>query len=191
MQRNADIFGGNFSVEKRFSYFNHCEDGRDVPCGFFKHFPVCNLAWSKNVNELVNTHGYSQNQIIVWRYPTMSKCSWQLSLVILTEFFTLPFHQMDSMVAISRHPYYVHTMDEAMATARWKKWWDVDALKTQMEMYHEHGLEPWTPKKPYPTDVPDSALMLRKHSMASNLFSYLLFYELEAFNPRDNCPSHL
>jgi len=35
-------------------------------------FPqVCNLSWSKNVNELVSTHGYSQNQIIVWRYPTM------------------------------------------------------------------------------------------------------------------------
>eukprot|EP00249_Psilotum_nudum_P013438 c24334_g1_i3 orf=767-2278(-) len=34
---------------------------------------VCNLAWSKNVNELVSTHGYSQHQIIVWRYPTMSK----------------------------------------------------------------------------------------------------------------------
>uniref|UniRef100_A0A2C9WAC9 CDC20/Fizzy WD40 domain-containing protein n=1 Tax=Manihot esculenta TaxID=3983 RepID=A0A2C9WAC9_MANES len=34
---------------------------------------VCNLVWSRNVNELVSTHGYSQNQIIVWRYPTMSK----------------------------------------------------------------------------------------------------------------------
>lgn len=34
---------------------------------------VCNLAWSKNVNELVSTHGYSQNQIMVWKYPTMSK----------------------------------------------------------------------------------------------------------------------
>ncbi|KAG2276092.1 hypothetical protein Bca52824_058647 [Brassica carinata] len=34
---------------------------------------VCNLAWSKNVNELVSTHGYSQNQIIVWKYPTMTK----------------------------------------------------------------------------------------------------------------------
>nr|GEZ14686.1 hypothetical protein [Tanacetum cinerariifolium] len=30
---------------------------------------LCNLVWSKNVNELVSTHGYSQNQIIVWRYP--------------------------------------------------------------------------------------------------------------------------
>jgi cell division cycle 20-like protein 1, cofactor of APC complex len=34
---------------------------------------VCNLAWSKNVNEIVSTHGYSQNQIIVWRYPSLSK----------------------------------------------------------------------------------------------------------------------
>lgn len=34
---------------------------------------VCNLAWSKNVNEVVSTHGYSQNQVIVWKYPTLSK----------------------------------------------------------------------------------------------------------------------
>ncbi|CAO2817099.1 unnamed protein product [Amaranthus hypochondriacus] len=34
---------------------------------------VCNLAWSKNVNELVSTHGYSQNQIMVWKYPSLSK----------------------------------------------------------------------------------------------------------------------
>lgn len=34
---------------------------------------VCNLAWSKNVNEIVSTHGYSQHQIIVWKYPTLSK----------------------------------------------------------------------------------------------------------------------
>lgn len=34
---------------------------------------VCNLAWSRNVNELVSTHGYSQNQIVVWKYPTLSK----------------------------------------------------------------------------------------------------------------------
>ncbi|XP_059442450.1 B-type cell cycle switch protein ccs52A-like isoform X2 [Corylus avellana] len=34
---------------------------------------VCNLVWSKNVNELVSTHGYLQNEIIVWRYPAMSK----------------------------------------------------------------------------------------------------------------------
>lgn len=34
---------------------------------------VCNLAWSKNCNEIVSTHGYSLNQIVVWRYPSMNK----------------------------------------------------------------------------------------------------------------------
>ncbi|KAF9431747.1 substrate-specific activator of APC-dependent proteolysis [Entomortierella beljakovae] len=34
---------------------------------------VCNLAWSKTTNELVSTHGYSQNQIFVWKYPAMQQ----------------------------------------------------------------------------------------------------------------------
>ncbi|KAK6355254.1 substrate-specific activator of APC-dependent proteolysis [Orbilia brochopaga] len=34
---------------------------------------VCNLAWSKNSNEIVSTHGYSQNQIVVWKYPSMQQ----------------------------------------------------------------------------------------------------------------------
>jgi cell division cycle 20-like protein 1 (cofactor of APC complex) len=34
---------------------------------------VCNLAWSINSNEIVSTHGYSQNQIVVWKYPSMQQ----------------------------------------------------------------------------------------------------------------------
>ena len=34
---------------------------------------VCNLVFSKTVNELVSTHGYSLNQIIIWKLPSMSK----------------------------------------------------------------------------------------------------------------------
>jgi cell division cycle 20-like protein 1, cofactor of APC complex len=34
---------------------------------------VCNLAWSKNSDEIVSTHGYSQNQISVWKYPKMEQ----------------------------------------------------------------------------------------------------------------------
>ncbi|KAL7267548.1 substrate-specific activator of APC-dependent proteolysis [Rhizina undulata] len=34
---------------------------------------VCNLAWSKNSNEIVSTHGYSENQIVVWKYPSMTQ----------------------------------------------------------------------------------------------------------------------
>ncbi|XP_070678877.1 alkaline ceramidase TOD1-like isoform X3 [Malus domestica] len=57
-------------------------------------------------------------------------------------------------MAISKHPYHVHTMEEAMATARWQKWSDVDGLKRQMETYCENGLLPWTPSKlPYPSEI--------------------------------------
>lgn len=34
---------------------------------------VCNLVWSATVNEMVSTHGYSLNQIIVWKCPSMQK----------------------------------------------------------------------------------------------------------------------
>ncbi|RZC67472.1 hypothetical protein C5167_011160 [Papaver somniferum] len=89
-------------------------------------------------------------------------------------------------MAISKHPYFIHTLEEAMATARWKKWWDIDSLKNQMETYCENGMKPWSHKKqPYPSDVPDTALILRKHGAANNLYSCLLFNELGAFNPRD------
>ncbi|KAL9267471.1 Alkaline ceramidase TOD1-like protein [Drosera capensis] len=89
-------------------------------------------------------------------------------------------------MAISRHPFFVHTMEEAMATARWRKWLDVDSLRMQMETYCENGLRPWSTKKlPYPSDVPDSAVIVRKHGAGSDLFSCLMFNELDAFNPRD------
>ncbi|KHN47323.1 hypothetical protein glysoja_020191 [Glycine soja] len=104
----------------------------------------------------------------------MEKCG---SVVVVSEVF------------ISKHPYYVHTMEEAMASARWKKLLDVNALKEQMETYCENGLQPWSPnKQPYASDVPDSALILRRHGLGSNLFSCLIFNELEAFNPRDQLP---
>ena len=34
---------------------------------------MCNLLFSKNNNEIVSTHGYSDNAIVVWKYPSMKK----------------------------------------------------------------------------------------------------------------------
>jgi cell division cycle 20-like protein 1 (cofactor of APC complex) len=34
---------------------------------------VCNLMWSKSFNEVISTHGYCLNQVIMWKYPNMSK----------------------------------------------------------------------------------------------------------------------
>ena len=36
---------------------------------------VCNLVFSKTSDELVSTHGFSLNQIIVWKLPSMSEIS--------------------------------------------------------------------------------------------------------------------
>ncbi|KAF0924852.1 hypothetical protein E2562_014938 [Oryza meyeriana var. granulata] len=89
-------------------------------------------------------------------------------------------------MAISKHPFNLHTMEEAIATARWRKWGDVESIRAQMETYCRNGLQPWSPSKlPYPSDVPDTAIIIRRHGLASDLFSCLLFNELEAFNPRD------
>jgi len=34
---------------------------------------VCQLLWSTNYREIVSSHGYSQNQLTIWRYPSMNK----------------------------------------------------------------------------------------------------------------------
>jgi cell division cycle 20-like protein 1, cofactor of APC complex len=34
---------------------------------------VCNLMFSKTTHEIVSTHGYSLNQICLWKYPSMQK----------------------------------------------------------------------------------------------------------------------
>lgn len=91
-------------------------------------------------------------------------------------------------MAVSKHPFFLHTMEEAAATARWRKWWDLNGINIQMDTYCQHGLHPWNSDKPYPSDVPDTALILRKHTAPTNKFSCLIFNELEGFNPRDQLP---
>jgi cell division cycle protein 20 (cofactor of APC complex) len=34
---------------------------------------VCSLLWSRHQRELVSSHGFSENQLILWQYPTMTK----------------------------------------------------------------------------------------------------------------------
>ncbi|KAJ0018733.1 hypothetical protein Pint_09968 [Pistacia integerrima] len=264
MQGNATTFGGNLSIQKRISFFDHSNDNVEVPCGFFNKFPIlhsdriamenCNgvvvvSAIFNNYDKIrqpkglgsktldvvcffmfvddITLKGFHYHQLIsrksndykigAWRiikvssknmydnpemngaipkyllhrlFPNSKFSIWinaKLQLVVdpLLLIHTLVVLEKVDM-AISKHPFFTHTMEEAMATARWKKWWNVDALQRQMETYCEHGLQPWSPDKlPYPSDVPDSSLIIRKHGMRSNLFSCLMFNELEAFNPRD------
>jgi cell division cycle protein 20 (cofactor of APC complex) len=34
---------------------------------------VCSIVWSKHQRELCSSHGYSENQLILWKYPSMVK----------------------------------------------------------------------------------------------------------------------
>lgn len=34
---------------------------------------VCALLWSRHTKEIVSSHGFSQNQLCLWRYPSMTK----------------------------------------------------------------------------------------------------------------------
>lgn len=40
MQGNADSFGGHFGTKKRIAYIDHQNNSLDLPCGFFKKFPI-------------------------------------------------------------------------------------------------------------------------------------------------------
>lgn len=37
------------------------------------HSQVCSLLWSKNYRELISAHGYANNQLTIWKYPSMMK----------------------------------------------------------------------------------------------------------------------
>ena len=34
---------------------------------------MCALQWSRHERELLSSHGFSQNQLCLWKYPTMTK----------------------------------------------------------------------------------------------------------------------
>ncbi|KAK9451757.1 WD40-repeat-containing domain protein [Limtongia smithiae] len=67
-QRGILASGGG-TADKRIKFWNTMT-GRhinEIDTGS----QICNLVWSKNSNEVVSAHGYSQNQIAVWKYPSM------------------------------------------------------------------------------------------------------------------------
>ncbi|XP_062219605.1 alkaline ceramidase TOD1-like [Phragmites australis] len=264
---SKDSFAGNFSAEERRSFFSHTDNEVEIPCGFFKEFPVrevgrlamekcsgvvvasailndhdkirqpkglgsetlstvCFFMFIDNAtHRVLSNHGILTEDehvglgtVGAWRvvtlragelpyenpamdgvvakhllhrlFPNAKFSVWVDAKMQLTVDPLLLVHSLvvekGVDMAVSKHPFNLHTMEEAIATARWRKWGDVDAIRVQMETYCENGLQPWSPiKLPYPSDVPDTAIIIRRHGLASDLFSCLLFNELEAFNPRD------
>lgn len=111
---------------------------------------------SKNLYENPAMNGVIPKYLVHRLFPNSKFSIWVDAKLQLMVDPLLLIHSLivteNADMAISKHPYYIHTMEEAMATARWKKWWDVDSLKKQMETYCENGLKPWSPSKlPYTT----------------------------------------
>jgi len=34
---------------------------------------VCKISFSKNSNEFITTHGFEDNEIVLWKYPKITK----------------------------------------------------------------------------------------------------------------------
>lgn len=65
------LASGGGSADKCIKFWN--TNNNQILSSIDTGSQVCNLAWSKNSSELVSTHGYSQNQICIWKYPTMTQ----------------------------------------------------------------------------------------------------------------------
>ncbi|KAF3774501.1 hypothetical protein EJ110_NYTH52962 [Nymphaea thermarum] len=104
-------------------------------------------------------------------FPNAHYSIWVDAKIQLTADPLLLLHSLliskDADMAISNHPFNIHTMEEAMATSRWKKWGDIQSLREQMEAYCENGLQPWSRKKlPYTTvEVFEQIAMEYRHNI--------------------------
>lgn len=69
-QRNVLASGGG-TADRHIRFWNvgsgNCLNSIDT------HSQVCSIVWSKEYKELVSSHGYAQNQLTVWKYPSMVK----------------------------------------------------------------------------------------------------------------------
>lgn len=111
---------------------------------------------SKNLYQNPAMNGVIPKYLVHRLFPNSKFSIWVDAKLQLVVDPLLLVHSMvlleDADMAISKHPYYLHTMEEAMATARWKKWRDIGSLREQMETYCDNGLLPWSPSKlPYPS----------------------------------------
>lgn len=86
--------------------------------------------------------------------------------------------------AIAQHKHHRSIYEEADANKRRKRY-ARPLLDLHMKIYHYEGMEPWSPKKKTVSDVPEGAIIIREHTVMSNLFSCLWFNEVDLFTPRD------
>jgi len=50
----------------------NCQNGNMLSCTETRS-QVCSLVWNSEYKEIVSSHGYPDNQIVIWKYPHMSR----------------------------------------------------------------------------------------------------------------------
>ncbi|KAL1131966.1 hypothetical protein AAG570_011577 [Ranatra chinensis] len=71
-QSNLLASGGG-TADRHIRFWN-CGTGSNISSVDTKS-QVCGLLWSTAYKELVSAHGYANNQLIIWKYPSLTKVS--------------------------------------------------------------------------------------------------------------------
>ncbi|VAI93807.1 uncharacterized protein LOC119340726 isoform X1 [Triticum dicoccoides] len=86
--------------------------------------------------------------------------------------------------AVAIHKHHRSIYEEGDAIKRRKRY-ARPLVDLQMKIYRHEGMEPWDEKKRMPSDIPEGAVLIREHTMITDLFSCLWFNEVNLFTPRD------
>lgn len=69
--QNNLLASGGGTADKHIRFWNtttgNCVNAVDTKS------QVCSLLWNKEYHELISGHGFSNNQLTIWKYPSMSK----------------------------------------------------------------------------------------------------------------------
>lgn len=65
------LASGGGTADRHIRFWN-CNSGTHVH-SVDTQSQVCSIVWSKEHKELISGHGFAQNQLIIWKYPSMAK----------------------------------------------------------------------------------------------------------------------
>ncbi|XP_027156835.1 uncharacterized protein LOC113757973 isoform X1 [Coffea eugenioides] len=143
-----------------------------------KHLPYNETRRNEEISKLLIHRLVPQAQYSIWVSSKMVLVA--DPLLILERYLWREGHSF----AISQHGYHHSIYEEANASKRRKKY-SRPRIDAQMKVYQSEGLEPWSTKKRVISDVPETSIIIREHTMMNNLFSCLWFNEVHLFTPLD------
>mmetsp|Transcript_22292 Transcript_22292/g.33825 ORF Transcript_22292/g.33825 Transcript_22292/m.33825 type:complete len:633 (+) Transcript_22292:75-1973(+) len=67
------LASGGGSADRTIKFWNTSSNNGTLTNSIDTGSQVCSLVWSKHQRELCSSHGFSENQLILWKYPSMTK----------------------------------------------------------------------------------------------------------------------